>query len=72
MVVRVQAKLQETAANAAAMEQKEEVPVPVDVMRLSGRTGKSGGATTARQRPEKSDRDVLCERNRPGGTRPDR
>ncbi|TDY63266.1 membrane fusion protein (multidrug efflux system) [Aminivibrio pyruvatiphilus] len=35
MVVRVQAKLQETAANAAAMEQKEEVPVPVDVMRLS-------------------------------------
>lgn len=35
MVVRVQAKLQETAANAAAMEQKEEVPVPVDVIRLS-------------------------------------
>ena len=37
MVVRVQAKLQETAANAAAMEQKEEVPVPVDVMVLSRR-----------------------------------
>jgi len=35
MVVRVQAKLQEAAANTAAMEQKEEVPVPVDVMRLS-------------------------------------
>ncbi|MBL3539331.1 efflux RND transporter periplasmic adaptor subunit [Aminivibrio sp.] len=35
MVVRVQAKLQETAADAIAMEQKEEVPVPVDVMRLS-------------------------------------
>ena len=37
MVVRVQAKLQEAAANTAAMEQKEEVPVPVDVMVLSRR-----------------------------------
>jgi len=35
MVVRVQAKLQEAAANTAAMEQKEEVPVPVDVLKLS-------------------------------------
>jgi len=35
MVVRVQAKLQEAAADAAAMEQKEEIPVPVDVLKLS-------------------------------------
>ena len=35
MVVRVQAKLQEAAANTAAMEQREELPVPVDVLKLS-------------------------------------
>ncbi|MGI6782872.1 MAG: efflux RND transporter periplasmic adaptor subunit [Aminivibrio sp.] len=34
MAVRVNAKLHEAAANTAALEQKEEVPVPVDVLRL--------------------------------------
>lgn len=35
MAVRVNAKLQEAAANTAAMEHKEEVPVPVDILKLS-------------------------------------
>ena len=34
MVLRVQAKLEEAAANTAAMEKKEEIPVPVDVEKL--------------------------------------
>lgn len=35
MAVRVNAKLQEASANTAAMEQAEEVPIPVDVIRLA-------------------------------------
>ncbi|MGI6253338.1 MAG: efflux RND transporter periplasmic adaptor subunit [Aminivibrio sp.] len=35
MAVRVNAKLQEASANTAAMEQAEEVPIPVDVFRLA-------------------------------------
>ena len=35
MAVRVNAKLQEASANTAAMEQAEEVPIPVDVVRLA-------------------------------------
>jgi RND family efflux transporter MFP subunit len=37
MVLRVQARIEEAAANAAAMEQQEEVPIPVDVEKLTRR-----------------------------------